>query len=179
MHACAYVCLYIYMYTSSVVRRGYLQAAFDYVCSRFCEDYKNFIIWEKQLMLFEDGDGFQRCLGRIDKTPNLPFTAGHPILLPSNDSLTTLYMNQLMLEFMVVINVGGTKESESYMPFHLHLHCQVWVSEAPPFSSTGIDFAIHLYVTNSDDGQFKYGLCCVTRAIHLDLMREMSAITFI
>ena len=57
------------------------------------------------------------------------------------------------------------------------------VREAPPFTSTGVDFAGPLYVKNPGGIQSKVWIvlytCCVTRAIHLDLVPDMSASTFI
>ena len=57
------------------------------------------------------------------------------------------------------------------------------VREAPPFTNTGVDFAGPLYVKNSGGGQSKVWIalytCCVTRAIHLELVPDISAPAFI
>ena len=57
------------------------------------------------------------------------------------------------------------------------------VQEAPPFTNTGVDFAGLLYITNLGKVQSKAWIvlytCCVTRAIHLELVSDMSAHTFI
>ena len=57
----------------------------------------------------------------------------------------------------------------------------VW--EAPPFTNTGVDFAGPLYVKNPGGAQSKVWIalytCCVTEAIHLELVPDMSAPAFI
>ena len=57
------------------------------------------------------------------------------------------------------------------------------VREAPPFTNTGVDFAGPLYVKDPGGGQSKVWIalytCCVTRAIHLELVPDMTASTFI
>ena len=56
------------------------------------------------------------------------------------------------------------------------------VLEAPPFTYTAVDFAGPIYV-KGDRGKEgdKVWIClftCVTRAVHLDLVRDMSTVTF-
>ena len=57
------------------------------------------------------------------------------------------------------------------------------VQEAPPFTNTGVDFAGPLYIRNLGKVQSKAWIvlytCCVTRAIHLELVSDMSVHTFI
>ena len=58
------------------------------------------------------------------------------------------------------------------------------VTEAPPFLYCGVDFAGPLYVKGSDgSGSSKVWIalytCCVTRAVHLELIPDMSTQTFI
>ena len=57
------------------------------------------------------------------------------------------------------------------------------VHEAPPFANTGVDFVGPLYVSRPGEVQSKVWIvlytCCVIRAIHLDLVSDMSAPTFI
>ena len=57
------------------------------------------------------------------------------------------------------------------------------VQEAPPFSHTRVDFAGPLYVNHPGSKQAKVWIalytCCVTRAVHLDLVPDMTATTFI
>ena len=58
------------------------------------------------------------------------------------------------------------------------------VSQTRPFQATGVDFAGPLYVKSSEhSGTTKVWLvlytCCSTRAVHLDLVQDMSAPTFL
>ena len=57
------------------------------------------------------------------------------------------------------------------------------VREAPPFTSSGVDFAGPLYTKFPGGSQSKVWValytCCITRAIHLDLIPDLSASTFI
>jgi len=59
------------------------------------------------------------------------------------------------------------------------------VNEAPPFCYTGVDYAGPLFVrdqgsdTNSSKVWICLFTCCVTRAVHLELVIDMSAPTFI
>ena len=51
------------------------------------------------------------------------------------------------------------------------------VREAPPFSRVGVDFAGPFYV-KSKKGEMEKGSCCVTRAVHLKLVVDLSAAAF-
>ena len=57
------------------------------------------------------------------------------------------------------------------------------VNEAPPFSKIGIDFAGPLYCKGVRDSTTKSYIalftCCVTRGIHLELVKDLSASTFL
>ena len=57
------------------------------------------------------------------------------------------------------------------------------VQEAPPFTVTGVDFAGPLYIRGPNGAQTKVWIClytcCVVRAVHLDLVPDMSAQTFL
>lgn len=56
------------------------------------------------------------------------------------------------------------------------------VKEAPPFSKVGVDFAGPLHVKAPTGGMKKVYIalfsCCVTRALHLELVEDLSAETF-
>ena len=56
------------------------------------------------------------------------------------------------------------------------------VTRAPPFSRVGIDFAAPLYAKDASGEMKKVHIalfsCCVTRAVHLELVDEMSAQSF-
>ena len=58
------------------------------------------------------------------------------------------------------------------------------VSEAPPFTNTAVDFAGPLYIQNKGVSTSRkvwicLFTCCVTRAVHLELVLDLSAVTFI
>ena len=58
------------------------------------------------------------------------------------------------------------------------------VNEQPPFTYTGVDFAGPLYIKHREDTQSQkvwicLYTCCVVRAVHLDLVPDMSTQTFI
>ena len=57
------------------------------------------------------------------------------------------------------------------------------VNKAPPFSNIGVDFAGPLYVKQGKDKMIKCYVClfscCVTRALHLELIKDLSAQTFL
>ena len=57
------------------------------------------------------------------------------------------------------------------------------VKECPPFAYTGVDFAGPLYVKNHTGPQQKVWIClytcCVTRAIHLDLVPSLNTSAFL
>jgi len=58
------------------------------------------------------------------------------------------------------------------------------VNEAPPFTYTGVDYTGPLYVRAQGEGNsYKVWIClftcCVTRAVHLELVIDMSAPTFL
>jgi len=58
------------------------------------------------------------------------------------------------------------------------------VEEAPPFTHTGVDFAGPLYVKEPGDSSNSKAwiclyTCCVTRAVHLDLVPDLSTEAFI
>ena len=56
------------------------------------------------------------------------------------------------------------------------------MNEAPPFSYTGIDFAGPLYLKESSTSPKVWiclFTCCVTRAVHLDLVMDLSTPSFI
>ena len=55
------------------------------------------------------------------------------------------------------------------------------VRQSRPFQHTGVDFAGPLYVKGSENSKVWLCLytCCVTRAVHLDIVPYLSTMTFI
>ena len=53
------------------------------------------------------------------------------------------------------------------------------VQEAPPFAVTGVDYAGPLYLKDSNKVWICLFTCCVIRAVHLEVVPDMTAETFI
>lgn len=74
---------------------------------------------------------------------------------------------------------------ESLTDLHHHLHLPSFrVNEAPAFTFTGVDYAGPLYVkgSNSTDSEKVWiclYTCCVVRAIHLEVVPDMTTQSFI
>ena len=170
---------------------------------------KSFKHWQNQFDLFQDENGVWRCRGRIQnatvpystKYPILVYKDHHlAVLLVRNAHSRVLHngvketLTELRAKFWIV-------QGRSFIKKIIH-QCHVCrrhegrsyhvppppplpafrVEEAPPFSFTGIDFAGPLYV-KMDSGTKKTWIslytCCVTRAIHLDLVPDLSTPAFL
>ena len=172
--------------------------------------HEKFSKWEKQLFLFSDDNGILRCRGRIDNASNLPYSTKYAVILPGDHHLTALYVRraharvlhngvketlaELRSQFWVVKGRSVVKrilhncsvcqryEGKSYRVPPPPLPA-FRVREAPPFTSSGVDFAGPLYTKFPGGSQSKVWValytCCITRAIHLDLVPDLSASTFI
>ena len=176
---------------------------------KFMVSNKNFKHWGKQFDLFQDKNGIWRCRGRIQNAA-IPYSTKHPILLPKDHHLTTLFVRKAHERVLH----NGVRETltelrsklwivkgRSFVKKVLH-QCRVCrryegnpyqaplppplpsyrVQEAPPLSFTGIDFAGPLYV-KIGDGTKKVWIClytcCVVRAVHLDLVSDLSTPAFL
>lgn len=68
------------------------------------------------------------------------------------------------------------------MAHHAAQHCQNFESKKHPFSKVGVDFAGPVHVKAPTGGMKKVYIalfsCCVTRALHLELVEDLSAETF-
>lgn len=90
----------------SILRRKKRATVFDRIENKFAEllliksaqvsirSHNNFSTWERQLSIFEDDDGVLRCCGRIENAANQLYSTKHPVILPGNHHLTTLYVHQ-------------------------------------------------------------------------------------
>ena len=167
-----------------------------------------------QFSLFVDNDQLLKCRGRINNS-QFPISSKNPILLPSRHPFVTLLIRKthelskhsgvnqtlttLRERFWVLRGRQVTRniirscvicrrmEGPSYASTSPPDLPTERVSEDPPFSHTGVDFAGPLYVSDSrrqsDDQQEKVYIClftcAATRAVHLELTRDIGVETFL
>ena len=162
-----------------------------------------------QFGLFLD-KGLIKCKGRLNNAP-LPVNSRNPILLPAKhkftrllikqshesvkhngirDTLTTLRERYWVLcgrepvkKFVCSCVVCLKQEGTPYSPLPSWRPANNRVSEDPPFTHIGLDFAGPLYVETktsedkSDESQKVYVclfMCASTRAVHLELTPALS-----
>lgn len=134
----------------------------------------------KQFGLYKDGRGVLRCDGRLNNA-DLPTTSKNPILLPSKndfisllikdvhakvkhngvrDTLTTLRENYWVLrgrkatkKIVKECVICRKFEGVPFKPQSISDLPDMHVSDAPPFTYTGVDFAGPLYITTPEDQQ--------------------------
>ena len=166
-----------------------------------------FKMWSSQFGLFMDEDGLWRCGGRLKNT-NIPEATKHRILLDVRHHLTMLivrdchevvnhggvaetlaqlwsnywivrgrsFVRWLIFQCIVCLRFDGTPYRPPRSPALPESH----VSEAPPFTFMGIDFAGPLYLKNSEDKLWICLFTCVVmRAVHLEVVTALSAQVFI
>lgn len=166
---------------------------------------KGFKQWSAQLQLFVDKDGVWRCGGRLSNA-DLPYHTKHPIVLPGKSHFSVLCvlrahsrvfhngvketLNELRAQYWILRARALVRrlihkcvlcrklEGQAYAVPRMPPLPPLRVTEQPPFSYTGIDFAGPLFVKNSEyemGGKVWLCLytCCVTRAIHLDVLHNM------
>ena len=171
---------------------------------------KKFEIWSKQFELFKDQDMLWRCGGRLENSA-LSEDTTHPILLDKGHHLTKLIIEdchkrvghgwvkatltelrtrywvvqgrqrvRMVVHYCVVCRRFQSKSYHAPPPPPLP---SFRVSEAKPFSYTGVDFAGPVYVKSSSESSQKIWIClftcCATRAAHLELVPDMTSQAFI
>ena len=181
------------------------------VSQKTLEQNKLFDSLKRQLNLFLDENGMWRCRGRLENA-DLPYTIKYPLLLARNHPLTPLIiadahervfhngvketLTEIRRRFWIVRGrslVRGViykcvicRRIEGMhfpMPPPPPLpKCRV--TEQPPFTFTGVDYAGPLFIrSEASDQPGKAWICLytclVTRAIHLDVVLDMSTETFI
>lgn len=178
-------------------------------CQKLAVSDKKFEHWKKQLDLFQDESRVWRCRGRIEnaavpfstKYPALlhkdhPFTSllvwkAHGQVLHNGvkETLTELRSRfwiikgrSLVKKLIQQCRLCRRHEGKPYSaprPPPLPLFR---VEQAPPFTFTGCDFAGPLYI-KCESGQKKTWIClytcCVVRAVHLELVTDLTTPTFL
>lgn len=164
---------------------------------------------QKQLGVYLDDQGILRCKGRIDEA-RISESARRPVLLPKGERFTHLLIEKFHRENMhsgvsqclssvrykfwipqgraTVRSVigkclvcrrheGGPYKMPSVAPLP-----KTRVTEATPFSRTGLDYLGPMFV-KTEKVQQKVWICLftclVTRAVHLELLRDMSTEEFL
>ena len=178
-------------------------------CQQTLVKNKNFAQWKKQFDLFQDEHNVWRCEGRLQNAelpfaarhPAL-LTKDHflSVLLvrrahervPHSGVKATLaelrsqfwivrgrnFIRQILGRCTICRRHGGGPYRAPKPPPLPSFR----VDEAPPFTYTGVDFAGPLYLKGDLDVSKVWiclFTCCVTRAIHLDLVQDLSAPSFI
>ena len=161
----------------------------------------NFQQLKNELGLVES-EGILRCIGRLVNS-DLDFDARRPIIIPRDHAYTTMVINDCHERVMH----GGVRatlaevrskywipKGRQYVKKILN-KCAICkrhsapctvpdfrVRQAPAFSKVGVDFAGPLYVKATAGGMRKVYIalfsCCVTRAIHLELVEDLTAEAF-
>ena len=164
-----------------------------------------------QFRLFLDENGIWRCGGCLSMA-ELPYGVKHPILLPRQHHLTTLIVrrahsrvlhNGVKETLIEVRSKFWIVKGRAFVKKCLH-HCvtckqfegrplvgptppplpEFRVSQEPPFTFTGVDFAGPLYIKfGSTASESKVWVClytcCVTRAMHLEIVPDLTTAAFL
>lgn len=176
--------------------------------SKFHTD-KILTIWKSQFMLFQDQDGIWRCSGRLgnanvpyDTKHPIVLPHGHPytVLVMRHAHLRVLHggtketLSELRSKYWVPKDRASVRRI-----VHQCKVCQRYeapayrlpqppplpafrVQESPPFTITGVDFAGPLHIKGNSSTQkvwIALYTCCVVRAVHLDVVVDLSTQAFI
>ena len=163
-----------------------------------------------QFGLYLDVNAIIRCKGRINNS-TLSTSDKNPILLPKNHTFTELLIRHthekikhsgirdtlttVREEYWILRGREAVKkvlrkcvvcrklEGYPYRPCSTPDLPAERVSDAPPFTHTGLDFAGPLYISSGSKTSTKSYICLFTcastRAIHLELTRELSVNQFL
>ena len=170
------------------------------------------VVYKSQLILMLNDQHLICCKGRLNQS-DLPDDTKNPILLPTKHRFTELLIMERhnsvhhngIPETLAAVRDRYWIVKGRVMVKKIIRRCIVCrrydgrpfpspivpdlpaerVSDAPPFSTTGIDFAGPLYIRNSDSKECNCKVyvclftCASTRAVHLELTRELSATSFL
>ena len=170
------------------------------------EDVK-FSIWKRQFGMYLDQSGVWSCRGRMENA-DLEVQAKCPIMLCPGHHFTTLVvlnchqkvmhggvkdtLTELRSRFWVVKGRSFVKKLIHQCMVCKRLSSKPYnvppepplpsfrVREVPPFTYVGVDYAGPLFLKGSETKVWiSLFACCVTRAIHLELVLDMTADSFI
>ena len=171
------------------------------------EEHK-FSQWKQQFGMFVDNEGLWRCKGRLSEA-DIMESATYPILLDANHHITALIVKSChekvlhggMKDTLTELRSRFWIVRERQVVRKLLFHCVICrrfdsqpfqpppppslpglrVQEAQPFAYTGVDFAGPLYIVNGSDTKVWICLytCCVTRAVHLDIVPNLTTEAFL
>ena len=170
---------------------------------------KKFPVLKKEFGLFLDERKLWRCGGRLQNA-DLPYAAKHPILLSKTHHLTRLLIREAHIRVQhngvretltevrskfwiicgrsvvrMVIHKCVTCKRFEGRPYHTPRQPPLpdfRVTESPPFTYTGVDFAGPMFVRIKESSQKIWiclFTCCVSRAVHLEIVLNMTATTFL
>ncbi|XP_015770180.1 PREDICTED: uncharacterized protein LOC107348643 [Acropora digitifera] len=162
--------------------------------------------WKQQFGILIDKHGIMRCMGRLSQA-QLPASTKYPILLDKSHYITSLFvreshkrvvhggvkstLTELRSRFWIVQGrqfvrkvlyecvICQRLEGRAYVTPPLP---EFGVKEESPFTNVGINFFAPLYVRSLSSPQQKIWIClytCVSRAIHLDLVRDLTTNAFL
>ena len=165
-----------------------------------------FIGWKQQFNMFMDETGVWRCGGRLTNA-DMPQLSKHPILLEITHPFTTLIvkdchekvmhngvretLSELRSRYWIVRGrsfirrvlhecfVCKKMQGQHYVIPPSPPLPEFRVQQAQPFSSCGVDYAGPLYLKDTGKVWISLFTCCVTRAIHLELVPDMTADAFL
>ena len=165
-----------------------------------------FPVWQRQLGLYCDKDGLWRCQGRLDNA-DLPEDTKHPAILYRKHHFTVLvirdchtrvlhngvketlaqlrsrywvirgrqFVRKVLNECRICRRYGSKAFSGPPSPSLPDFR----VKASPPFTTTGVDYAGPLYLRGGDKVWICLFTCCVVRAVHLELVPDLTAKAFI
>ena len=172
------------------------------------EEDPQFQTWQKQLNLQRDEKSLWRCVGRMANAPfteevKKPLLIGrsHPLarLLVSEahrrvlhngtrDTLTELRATHWMIKARSLVRqvikecpICRRHEGRPFKPLDPPALPPFRVQPSRPFDSTGIDLAGPLYIKGHGEPKAWVCLftCCSTRAVHLEVVPDLTTETFI
>ncbi|CAB4040094.1 E3 ubiquitin- ligase DZIP3 [Paramuricea clavata] len=128
--------------------------------------------WEREFGLYRDERGIFRCEGRL-KNAELTTTQKHPAILDAEHYVTSL-----------LVRDSHEREGIAYKPPDPLALPVFRITKDHPFTYTGVDFAGPLYVKQvkavaMEKVYMVIYTCAVSRAVHLDVVSDMTAEAFI